>query len=97
MDSSTGQTATTVSEPNPPIVNAERPAPYGIPRRFGLGAMLMVTTVFAGLFALMRAIGFDIVVLMATIIYLLSIALAQMCFRNGLARRRLSQAPFCFP
>ena len=34
--------------------NASELAPYGVPRRFGLASMLVVTAAFAGLFALLQ-------------------------------------------
>jgi hypothetical protein len=80
MDPTSVESATPRPESIRPVVVWSQEVPYSVPRRFGLGAMLVITTAFAGLFALLRALSFDIVVVMAATIYLLGIALAQMCF-----------------
>ncbi|HUY31544.1 MAG TPA: hypothetical protein VMV69_02100 [Pirellulales bacterium] len=78
---------------DPEIVNAElvepsrQPpaslAPYGVPRRFGIGTIMVVTAAFAGLLALLRSLGAPPIVVGILVAYVSLVGLGQAVLFRG--------------
>ncbi|MEN6493863.1 MAG: GNAT family N-acetyltransferase [Thermoguttaceae bacterium] len=61
----------------------KRPAPVGVPRRFGVGLLLVVTTVYALLFGVLRALHFPAMAFVMVVGYVTVIGLGQAILFGG--------------
>jgi len=62
----------------------------GVPRRFGVGTLLLITTMFAVLFAVLRALGVPALVFAGIALFFMAVGLGQMLLFKGERPRRAS-------
>ena len=99
----------TPADPSPEIIVAElaeRPAeraagdePFGVPRRFGIGTILVITTAFGLLLSLLQNAGAPPGVVWFVIVFVSLIGLGQMLLFGGSHPRKASivTGEICFP
>src|SRR6185369_1582417 len=69
--------------PEPRRVSPVEPKVYRVPYRFGIGSMMMITVVFALVFAVMRAVGFGVPAVLLATAFLMAVGVAQSRFENA--------------
>ena len=68
----------------------DRVSVYGVPRRFDLATLLVISLAFAGLFALLHLFGAPSVVTAVVLTFIVVVGLAQAVLFGGRAPRRSS-------
>lgn len=83
----------------PARVARSMPAPFGVPRRFGIGTLLVVTAAYGALLALLRAMDWHRGVIAVFVGFISLIGLGQMLlFRAGRPRKAsIVTGAVCFP
>ncbi len=73
------ETTATASSLRPPLVTPD----FGVPRRFGIGTMLVVTAMYAVLFAVLRAIGLSPLDFGVIVLFFTAVGLGQAILFGG--------------
>jgi hypothetical protein len=82
--------AITVELVDPPVNRPRGPVPYGVPRRFGVGTIMVVTAAFAGLLALMRWLGTSPFQVGFWVVFVSIVGLGQAVLYQGRQPRKAS-------
>lgn len=77
-------------EPKPDVDTAERTPVTGVPRRFGVGTLLVITAMYAVLFAVLRAISLPPIFFVFYALFFTAVGLGQMLLFQGKQARRAS-------
>ena len=71
-------------------LSSDRPAVYGVPRRYDLVLLLVVSVAFATLFALLQAFGASSHIITVVLAFVVVVGIAQATLFGGRAPRRSS-------
>jgi hypothetical protein len=83
-------TAFTIELVDPLANRPPGPVPYGVPRRFGVGTIMVVTAAFAGLLALMRLLEISPFLVGFWVIFISIVGVGQAVLFQGLQPRKAS-------
>ena len=83
----------------PPRVVRSMPAPFGVPRRFGIGTLLVVTAAYGALLAMLRAMDWHRGTIAAFLGFISLVGLSQMLLFRARQPRKASivAGAVCFP